>query len=327
MRVLVTGGAGYIGSHTAKFLRQRGLSPVVLDDLSAGHRDFVRYGPFEQGDIRDEARILDVLKRHAIEAVIHFAAKALVSESFLAPEAYFSVNVGGMISLLGAMKRADVRRLVFSSSCSVYGPAQTERIAEDHAFAPVSPYGLSKLQAEQVLESVGCTFGLRWAVLRYFNVVGADPEGELYERHEPETHLLPNLLRAALDGGDFTLYGDRHPTADGTAVRDYVDVGDLARTHGEALDALEREERLVSNVGTGEGVSVRQMLALVEQAVQRPVRVRTEAPRQGDPPRLVADNRRLLTWSSGARQGFVPLHDSVRSALRAMNGRPAQGRK
>jgi UDP-glucose-4-epimerase GalE len=327
MRVLVTGGAGYIGSHTAKFLRRRGMSPVVLDDLSAGHRDFVRYGPLEQGDIRDEARVLDVLKRHAIEAVIHFAAKALVSESFLAPEAYFSVNVAGMISLLGAMKRADVRRLVFSSSCAVYGPAQAERIAEDHALAPVSPYGLSKLQGEQVLESVGRTFGLRWAVLRYFNVIGADPEGELCEWHEPETHLLPNLLRAALVGGEFTLYGDRHPTADGTAVRDYVDVMDLARTHGEALDALERQERLISNVGTGDGVSVRQMLALVEQAAQRPVRVRIEAPRRGDPPRLVADHRRLLGWSPGARAGFVPLQESVRTALCAMKARQKPARE
>jgi UDP-arabinose 4-epimerase len=321
MRVLVTGGAGYIGSHTAKFLRRRGWFPVVLDDLSAGHRTFAEFGPFEQGDIRDEARVLDVIKRHAIEAVIHFAAKTLVSESFLAPEAYFSVNVTGMISLLGAMKRADVRRLVFSSSCAVYGPSQAERIGEDHALAPISPYGLSKLQAEQVLESVGRTFGLRSAVLRYFNVIGADPEGELYEWHEPETHLLPNLLSAALEGREFCLYGDRYPTADGTAIRDYVDVNDLARTHGEALDALEREERLVSNVGTGEGVSVRKMLDLVEQAAQRPLRVRIEPPRQGDPPRLVADHRCLLTWSAGARQGFVPLQESVRNALRAMETR------
>jgi UDP-glucose-4-epimerase GalE len=297
----------------------------VLDDLSTGHREFVRFGPFEQGDIRDEARVLDVLKRHAIEAVLHFAAKALVVESFQIPETYFSVNVAGMVSLLGAMKRAGVRRLVFSSSCAVYGPTQEERIAENHALAPISPYGLSKLQAEQALESIGASFGLRWAVLRYFNVTGADPGGVLYEWHDPETHVVPKLLGAALEGREFVLHGDRHPTADGTAIRDYVDVSDLARTHGEALDALERNERLVSNVGTGEGVSVRQLLALVEEAGACPLRVRIEPPRPGDPPRLVADNKRLLDWSPSARQGFVPLRESVSRVLRAMQARRGKG--
>ncbi len=322
MRVLVTGGAGYIGSHTAQFLHRQGLAPVVLDDLSTGHREFVRYGPFEQGDVRDEARVLDVLKRHAIDAVIHFAAKALVGESLRVPEAYLSVNVGGMISLLGAMKRAGVRRLVFSGSCAVYGPAQTDRIAEDHPLAPVNPYGLSKLQAEQAIATIGPSFALRWAVLRYFNVVGSDPDGELFEWHEPETHVLPNLLHAALAGREFLLYGDRYPTADGTAIRDYVDVGDLARIHGEALAALEGAERIVSNVGRGEGVSVRELVAAVERTANRPVRVRNEPPRAGDPPRLVADNRHLLTWSPTAMQGLTPLGDSIRHALHALRSKP-----
>ncbi len=322
MHVLVTGGAGYIGSHTAKFLHRQGMTPVVLDDLSTGHREFVRYGPFEQGDVRDEALVLDVLRRHRIDAVIHFAAKALVGESMRIPDVYHSVNVGGMTSLLGAMAQAGVKRLVFSSSCAVYGPARTEQIAEDHALAPVNPYGESKLRAERKIERLGPGFGLRWAVLRYFNVIGADADGELYEWHEPETHVLPNLLSAALEGREFLLYGGGYPTPDGTAVRDYVDVGDLARTHGEALAALEREPRIVSNVGSGRGISVQELVSLAEEATGRPVRVRVEAPRPGDPPRLVADNRHLLTWCAAAREGFVPMAESFRTTLRALRDPP-----
>jgi UDP-arabinose 4-epimerase len=316
MRILVTGGAGYIGSHTAKLLHGRGHQPVVLDDLSTGHEDLVRFGPFERGDIRDEERVMQVLLGHRIEAVIHFAAKALVPESLREPALYTAVNAGGTASLLAAMQRAGVKRLVFSGSCAVYGPARFERIAEDHPFAPISPYGETKLQAERAIAAA--PFGLRWAVLRYFNVIGADPGGELAERHEPETHVLPNLLRAARDGRPFTLFGDNHSTPDGSAVRDYVDVCDLGRVHLDALEALDTRERLVSNVGTGEGVSVRQLLAAVERVLGRRVTVRVEPPREGDPPRLVADNAHLLTWSASARQGFTPLETSVRNAWNAM---------
>ena len=323
MRVLVTGGAGYIGSHTAKRLRQQGAVPIVLDDLSSGHRESVRFGPFETGDIRDEALVRDLLKRHAIDAVIHFATKALVGESLQKPELYFSVNVGGMLSLLGAMRQAGVKRLVFSSSSAVYGSTGAERIVETHPFTPINPYGMTKLQAEQVLAAIGSSFGLRWAVLRYFNVIGADAEGELSEDHTPETHVLPNLLGAALTGREFSLFGDRYPTEDGTAVRDYVDVGDLAFVHWEALQALGEREHLVSNVGTGRGISVRQMVGAVEAVVGKPLRVRIQPPRAGDPPSLVADNAHFLTWSSVGRRGFTPLADSVRNALRTLQAKPA----
>jgi len=326
MRVLVTGGAGYIGSHTAKLLKQRGATPVVLDDLSSGHREFARFGPLETGDIRDEALLLDVLKRHGIQAVIHFAAKAIVGESLLQPEAYFSVNVGGTLSLLGAMRRAGVQRLVFSSSAAVYGGTDAGRIVESHPLAPINPYGRSKLQGEQAIAAMGPAFGLRWAVLRYFNVIGADPAGELWERHAPETHVLPNLLAAALTGREFSLFGDRFATVDGTAVRDYVDVGDLALVHWEALQALDGREHLVSNVGTGRGISVRQLVGAVEKTLGRPVRVRVRPPRAGDPPRLVADNGHFLTWSSLGRDGFTPLSDSVRRAAQAMKPEPAEAR-
>jgi UDP-arabinose 4-epimerase len=324
MRVLVTGGAGYIGSHTAKLLARRGDTPVVLDDLSMGRRDAVRFGPFEQGDIRDEAFVFDVLRRHEIAAVVHFAAKAVVSESVRQAELYHSVNVGGMMSLVAAMGRAGVTRLVFSSSCAVYGSTSAERIPENHALAPISPYGLTKLQAERLMPALGSRFGLRWAVLRYFNVIGADPDGELAEHHEPETHLLPNLVRAAQTGAEFTLYGDRHATPDGTAVRDYVDVGDLALVHAEALEALERQPHLVSNVGTGRGISVREMVAAAERECGRKVRVRIEPQREGDAPRLVADDTYFRTWSALAQRGLTPLAESVRNVLRAAPAVPTR---
>ncbi len=231
VNVLVTGGAGYIGSHTAKLLRREGHLPVVVDNLDAGHAEFARFGPFVQGDLRDETLVYETLTTHRIDAVIHFAAKALVEESVAWPEAYFSHNVGGTISLLSAMKRAGTPKLVFSSSCAVYGDCGAEAVAEDHSKLPTNPYGLSKLQSEQIIASVGKTFALRTAVLRYFNVIGADDEGELWEWHEPETHVLPNLLQAAREEVAFQLFGTDHPTPDGTAVRDYVDVRDLATVH------------------------------------------------------------------------------------------------
>ncbi|HUJ74769.1 MAG TPA: NAD-dependent epimerase/dehydratase family protein, partial [bacterium] len=238
MRILVTGGAGYVGSHTAQRLRQQGHEPVVLDDLSTGHREFARFGPFEYADVRDEARVADVLRRHRIQAVIHFAAKSLQEESQRQPEAYFSTNVGGLVSLLAAMRRAGVQRLVFSSSCAVYRP-QARPLSEEAPLGPLSVYGVSKQHAEEVLMRVAPTFGLRYAILRYFNVVGADPSGQLWEWHEPETHVVPRLLGVAARGGTFHLFGTEHPTPDGSAVRDYVDVRDVAQVHLEALEHLE----------------------------------------------------------------------------------------
>jgi UDP-arabinose 4-epimerase len=323
MHVLVTGGAGYIGSHTAKLLRSRGLTPVVLDNLSTGHADFARFGPFEPGDVRDEAFVFEVLKRHQISAVIHFAAKAQVGESTRMPDEYFSVNVGGMLSLLGAMRRAEVRRLVFSSSSAVYGLTGVERIAESHPLQPINPYGSTKRLAEEAIARMAPTFDLRWAALRYFNVIGADPDGELVERHEPETHVLPNLLRATLEDREFSLFGGQYPTPDGTAIRDYVDVGDLAFVHFEALQALDQRESLVSNVGSGRGTSVREMVTAVERTLNKRVRVKIEPPREGDPPRLVADNAHFLTWSTLGRRGFTPLADSVQNVVGSLHTLPA----
>ncbi len=296
MNILVTGGAGYIGSHTAKTVRRHGHTPIVFDNLSRGWAEWVRYGPFVYGDIRDEDALYQALRAFRIDAVIHFAALALVEESVQKPAEYFEHNVRGTIALIRAMARAGVERLVFSSSAAVYGAAKTTPIPEDHPKEPTNPYGLSKWQGEQILETVAAAAGIHLAILRYFNVVGNDPEGEIYERHDPETHVLPNLMRAALTGAPFSLFGTDHETPDGTAVRDYVYVLDLAEAHVAALDVLENRQRLVSNVGRGAGVSVREVVAAVERSLGTKVAVVEKPKRPGDPPVLVADNTYLKTW-------------------------------
>lgn len=296
MRILVTGGAGYIGSHTSKLLKKAGHDPVVFDNLSNGWAEWVKFGPFAYGDIRDEESLYRVLTGFQIEAVIHFAAKAYVEESTRLPEIYFDNNVNGTITLLRAMKRAGTKTLVFSSSCATYGNAMTPTIREDHQQVPTNPYGLSKLICEHVISTVAPVIGLRHAMLRYFNVIGNDPEGEIYERHEPETHVLPNLISAAYSGGSFSLFGTDHPTPDGTAVRDYVHVMDLAQAHIRAIDMLSSRERLVSNVGRGAGVSVRELVGIVEKELEIRVNVEEKPIRQGDPPQLVADDGFLKTW-------------------------------
>jgi len=296
MNILVTGGAGYIGSHTAKTVRKYGHTPIVFDNLSRGWVDWVRYGPFVYGDIRDEEALYQALRAFRVDAVIHFAALALVEESVRNPAEYFEHNVRGTIALVRAMARAGVGRLVFSSSAAVYGTAKTSPIPENHPKEPTNPYGLSKWQGEQILETAAPVAGIRLAVLRYFNVVGNDPDEEIYERHEPETHVLPNLMRAALTGTPFFLFGTDHETPDGTAVRDYVYVLDLAEAHVAALEVLESRERLVSNVGRGTGVSVREVVTAVEKSLGTKVAVVEKPKRPGDPPELVADNTFLKTW-------------------------------
>ncbi len=309
MNILVTGGAGYIGSHTSKLLKKAGHLPVVFDNLSNGWAEWVKFGPFAFGDIRDEEALYRALTGFQIEAVIHFAAKAYVEESTRLPELYFDNNVHGTISLLKAMKRAGTKTLVFSSSCATYGNARTQTIREDHQQVPTNPYGLSKLLCEQVIATSAPVMGLRYAMLRYFNVIGNDPEGEIYERHEPETHVLPNLIRAAMSGGNFCLFGTNHATPDGTAVRDYVHVMDLGLAHIRAIDELSQRERLVSNVGTGSGVSVRELVATVEKELGARVRVEEHPIRPGDPPCLVADNAHLRTWFD---HEFKPVDQAVR---------------
>lgn len=319
MNILVTGGAGYIGSHTSKLLKKAGHSPVVFDNLSNGWAEWVKFGPLAFGDIRNEEALFRTLTGFKIDAVIHFAAKAYVEESTRLPEEYFDNNVAGTVALLKAMKRAGTKTLVFSSSCATYGNATTPTIREDHPQKPTNPYGLSKLMCEHVISTIAPVVGIRYAMLRYFNVIGNDPEGEIFERHEPETHVLPNLIKAAFSGGSFSLFGTTHATPDGTAIRDYVHVMDLAQAHIRAIQMLSSRERFISNVGRGHGVSVRELVRIVENELRIGVHVEEKPIRAGDPPELVADNGFLKTWFD---HEFKTVNQAVRE-IAAITKRPA----
>jgi len=302
MNVLVTGGAGYIGSQTANRLALAGHQPIVVDNLSCGHEWAVRWGPFERGDLADRAWLGDVLRRHRVEAVVHFAASTYVGESMANPGLYFRNNAVNSLHLLEAMTAAAIGTIVFSSSCATYGLPQTLPIDESHPQAPVSPYGESKLIVERMLHWFGVAHGVRSAALRYFNAAGADPDGELGEVHDPETHLLPLVIEAALGRRPpVGVFGTDYPTPDGTAIRDYVHVSDLADAHLAALEYLSGGGGSTAlNLGTGRGHSVLEVIAAVEQVTGRTV-PRKEAPRRaGDPPSLVADARRaaeVLSWT------------------------------
>jgi len=299
--VLVTGGAGYVGSHTAKVLARAGYSVVVYDNLSRGFREAVRWGPFEEGDLHDTARVRQVLERYRVGAVLHFAALAYVGESMQKPELYFHNNVVGTLSLLSAMRDAGVRRLVFSSTCAVYGTPQILPIEESNPKAPESPYGESKLMVEQALNWEGVCHGLQWVALRYFNAAGCDADGEIGENHSPETHLIPSLLEAALGRRPAcAIFGDDYPTPDGTCIRDYVHVTDLGAAHVLALKYLESGGSSTQvNLGTGHGYSVKQILTAAEAVVGQPIPIVQQPRRPGDPPKLVAaagKAQSLLGW-------------------------------
>lgn len=301
MRVLVTGGAGFIGSHTAKALAHAGWEPVVLDDLSMGHRGAVRWGPFIHGNLGDRDLLRQVMREHRVEGVIHFAACAYVGESVYDPRKYFQNNVANTLALLDAMMDAGVARIVFSSTCATYGLPESLPIAEDHPQRPVNPYGESKLFIERVLHAYGHAYGLRWINLRYFNAAGADPDGELGEDHDPETHLIPLAIAAALGHHpSIDVFGTDYQTPDGTAIRDFIHVTDLADAHLRALRHLrDGGDSIALNLGTGAGHSVREVIATVERVGRRSVPVREAPRRPGDPPALVADARRarsVLGW-------------------------------
>lgn len=299
-KILVTGGAGYIGSHTVLRLLERGYQVSVVDNLARGFRHNVLEGvEFHQLDLSETDRLAGVLGGH--DAVIHFAAWALVGESMTRPEMYFGNNVGGSLSLMTAMLRAGVRNLVFSSTAAVYGIPGESPILESFPEAPVNPYGESKRMVETMLQWFDRIHGLRSASLRYFNAAGADPQGRLGEEHDPETHLIPLLLRAVLAGKPATIFGDDYDTPDGTCIRDYIHVNDLAEAHILALEWLAGGgETGRYNVGTGRGHSVREVLAAVEKVTGKPVPHSVGPRRAGDPPVLVAnaDNlRRTLGWA------------------------------
>jgi UDP-glucose-4-epimerase GalE len=302
MSILIVGGAGYIGSHTAKRIAQAGEEPVVLDNLVYGHRWAVRWGPFVEGDCGDAALVAHVIKEHRVTAVIHFAAFAYVGESVAHPRRYFRNNVVGTLNLLDTMVDAGVRDIVFSSTCATYGVPRAVPIAEDHPQAPVNPYGESKLAVEKILDWYGPAYGLRFAALRYFNAAGADPDGDIGEAHDPETHLIPLILDAAMGRrAQIDVFGTDYPTPDGSAVRDYIHVQDLAEAHVRALNYLELGgESVALNLGTGTGHSVRETIEAARRITGRPIHARETARRAGDPPVLVADAtraRETLGWT------------------------------
>jgi UDP-glucose-4-epimerase GalE len=324
--ILVTGGAGYIGSHTAKALAASGHCPVVLDNLSKGHKSAVRWGPLVEADLADRPALDQVMREYRIEGVIHFAAHAYVGESMATPNEYFRNNVSNTLNLLDAMLAAGVCRFIFSSTCAVYGNPLRVPITEDHPREPVNPYGESKLFVEKALRWYGRAFGLAWVALRYFNAAGADPEGDLGEDHRPETHLVPLVIQTALGQRECVrIFGTDYPTPDGTAVRDYIHVSDLASAHLAALAYLKKGgEARTFNLGTGTGYSVRQVIAQVEACGGRRVATHESPRRAGDPPVLIADSAQ-----AGEALGWEPMFsslDSIVSTAWAWHARCAAGR-
>jgi UDP-glucose-4-epimerase GalE len=299
-RVLVTGGAGYIGSHACKALHRAGYEVVVYDSLAAGHREAVRYGPLVEGDIADTARVRQALRDHQVSAVMHFAAFLDVGESVREPGKYFRNNVGGALSVLEAMSAESVGHFIFSSTCATYGEPIETPIAETHPQRPINSYGESKLAVERALPHFARARGLCWASLRYFNAAGADPDGELGEDHSPEIHLIPRAIEAARGGAPLTVFGDDYPTPDGTCLRDYIHVSDLADAHVKALQSIvETGISDVYNLGTGRPHSVYEVIAAVERIGGKSVPRSLGARREGDPAVLYADPRKAqaaLHW-------------------------------
>jgi UDP-glucose 4-epimerase len=300
MKILVTGGAGYIGSVTVGVLRAKGREVVVLDDLYRGHRAALDPSvPFYQGKVGDRALVARIAAEHKIDACIHFAALAYVGESVSEPARYFENNVEQGIAFLGALQQAGVLRVVLSSTCATYGEPKKVPISEDTPQWPKNPYGWSKLLMEQVLDAYDHAYGMKFAALRYFNAAGATKT--LGEYHEPESHLVPNVLAAAAgEKKEVAIFGTNYPTPDGTAIRDYVHVTDLAEAHVLALDYLSnKRESLFVNLGTGTGFSVLEVVETARKVTGRPIPARVEGPRPGDPAKLVADAtkaRDVLGW-------------------------------
>jgi UDP-glucose-4-epimerase GalE len=296
MKVLVTGGAGYIGSHTAKELVHDGHEVVVLDNFSTGHRWAVKWGELVEGDVGDAALVARTLRRCGIDAVVHFAASSYVGESMVEPRKYFRNNVVNTIGLLDGMLAAGVTRIVFSSTCATYGIPEQLHLTEEHPQKPVNPYGESKLFIEKMLGWYAPAYGFTYAALRYFNAAGADADRQLGEDHFPETHLIPLVIEAALGRrSTVDIFGTDYPTPDGTAIRDYIHVTDLARAHVLALRQLEAGNSVLLNLGTGHGYSVRDVIAAVQTVTGRTVPARDTPRRAGDPAVLVAAAGRAAT--------------------------------
>jgi len=324
MTVLLTGGAGYVGSHALAGLRASGIPCVVLDNLSRGHRELVRDTELVVGDVGDAALVRSIIAKYRIDAVMHFAAFAYVGESMHVPALYYRNNVGATLTLLEAMLETGVKALVFSSTCATYGLPETTPMTEEHPQRPVNPYGASKLMVERMLRDFDAAYGLRSIAFRYFNAAGADPSGEIGEWHEPETHLIPLVLQTAQGIRESVdVYGTDYPTPDGTCIRDYIHVTDLAQAHILGLQRLrEGHPTDVFNLGNGNGFSVRQVISAAERVTGRHVRWKASPRRAGDPHALVGSARKardVLGW----RPRFDDLETIIDSAWRWQRTRSA----
>jgi UDP-glucose 4-epimerase len=314
MRILVTGGAGYIGSHTVKLLLARGHDVRVYDNLAMGHHGAVPADRLVVGDLHETDRLDHALLIHRIEAVIHFAASAYVGESVRDPGKYYRSNVAGALSLLEAMRRQDVKRIVFSSTCATYGVPHQVPITEEEPQRPINPYGRTKLMIEQALADYSAAYGIGYAALRYFNAAGAAADGSIGEDHDPETHLIPLVLQAALgQRPHIEVFGTDYPTADGTCIRDYIHVDDLAEAHILALAKLTDGAALRYNVGTGRGYSVREVIQTAEAVTRRKVPVKDGPRRAGDPPELVASPAKVMK-ELGWKPRYIELAPIIETA-------------
>ncbi|MGZ2382672.1 UDP-glucose 4-epimerase GalE [Rhizobium leguminosarum bv. trifolii] len=311
--ILVTGGAGFIGSHICKALSRAGMIPVTYDNLSTGHTDSVRWGPLIRAELADVATLRRTLAEFSPDCVIHCGANAYVGESVDMPRKYYRNNVVGSLTLLEACLDQDIDRIVFSSSCATYGVPASLPIREESPQHPVNPYGRTKLIFEMALEDFAAAYGIRFAALRYFNAAGADPDGELAERHQPETHLIPRALLAAAGRLErLDIFGTDYATEDGTCVRDYIHVSDLAQAHLAAVNHLLADGGSLSvNLGSGRGTSVREILEAIHRASGREVPVRYRSRRVGDPPILFANTARAK-----AELGFAPAFSDIDTIIR-----------
>ncbi|TPJ08638.1 UDP-glucose 4-epimerase GalE [Mesorhizobium sp. B2-7-3] len=312
--VLVTGGAGFIGSHTCKLLAAAGYLPVAFDNMSRGNRKSVAWGPLVVGDIRDRDALRAAIEAYRPASIIHFAALAYVGESVGQPAEYYSTNVTGTIAVLDAARAHSIENIIFSSSCATYGVPEALPIRETSSQNPISPYGRTKLIGEQIISDYANAYGMKFAILRYFNACGADPDGELGEWHSPETHLVPRVLMAASGIIDeIEVFGTDYETSDGTCVRDYIHVSDLARAHLKALQHLEGGgQSLAVNLGTGRGVSIKEIVQAVSRMTSRPVPAVFRARRPGDPAELYADPSKAR-----AHLGFVPQLSDIDTIVRS----------
>ncbi|MCG2828617.1 UDP-glucose 4-epimerase GalE [Methanothermobacter sp. K4] len=312
--ILIVGGAGYIGSHVNKFLSERGYETLILDNLTKGHRESVKWGEFIEGDLGDRIILERIFTRYDIEAVMHFAAFTDVGESVQKPGDYYRNNVTNTMNLLDSMLENGVSRFIFSSTCAVYGNPSSIPITEEHPLNPISPYGRSKLMVEEILRDYSDAYGLSYVSLRYFNAAGADPDGEIGELHEPETHLIPIVLDAAMGLRDSVrIFGTDYPTPDGTCIRDYIHVMDLADAHWRALEYLEGERSGVFNLGNGNGFSVREVIETCREVTGASIRVVEDERRPGDPPELVGSSkmaREILGW----KPAFTELEEIIKTA-------------